>query len=351
MLFSKELIDWYLKNKRDLPWRNTKDPYKIWLSEIILQQTRVAQGLPYYLRFVEAFPGVHDLAAAPIETVLKVWQGLGYYSRARNLHETAVFISRELNGKFPDNYKDLIKLKGIGDYTASAIASTCFNEPVAAVDGNVFRVLARYFDIDTPINSSQGMKEFRNLSQELLDEENPWYYNQAIMEFGATHCTPKQPKCSTCPLANGCLALKYNKIADLPVKLKKAKIKNRYFNYIVFRSSNDHTILEKRAGKGIWEGLYQFPLIETKEMLTAAQFSKFQEFTELRGEDFSEVSLYNETPVVHKLTHQHIHTRFWIVDKKEMGANSIKFSRIKEYPVPVLIANFINEYDPSFSSY
>lgn len=351
MLFSKELIDWYLKNKRDLPWRNTKDPYKIWLSEIILQQTRVAQGLPYYLRFVEAFPGVHDLAAAPIETVLKVWQGLGYYSRARNLHETAVFISRELNGKFPDNYKDLIKLKGIGDYTASAIASTCFNEPVAAVDGNVFRVLARYFDIDTPINSSQGMKEFRNLSQELLDEENPWYYNQAIMEFGATHCTPKQPKCSTCPLANGCLALKYNKIADLPVKLKKAKIKNRYFNYIVFRSSNDHTILEKRAGKGIWEGLYQFPLIETKEMLTAAQFSKFKEFTELRGEDFSEVSLYNETPVVHKLTHQHIHTRFWIVDKKEMGANSIKFSRVKEYPVPVLIANFINDYDPSFSSY
>jgi len=351
MEFSKELIDWYLKNKRDLPWRNTKDPYKIWLSEIILQQTRVAQGLPYYFKFLEAFPNVHELAAAPLESVLKVWQGLGYYSRARNLHETGVLVSGQLNGKFPNNYKDLIKLKGVGDYTASAIASTCFNESVAAVDGNVFRVLARYFDIDTPVNSSKGLKEFRELSRELLGDENPWYYNQAIMEFGATHCTPKQPLCDSCPLSKSCLALKKNKIAALPVKIKSGKIKKRFFNYIVFRSPDDHTILEKRLGKGIWEGLYQFPLIETKEMLTAAEFSGFEEFIKIKGEEVFEVTLFNDDPVIHKLTHQHIYTRFWIVDKNEMHQNSVKFSKLKEYPVPVLIANFIKEYDTSSSSY
>ncbi len=351
MGFSKVLIDWYLKNKRDLPWRNTKDPYKIWLSEIILQQTRVAQGLPYYLIFAETFPTVHDLADAPLERILKVWQGLGYYSRARNLHETAIFISRKLDGRFPDNYKDLIKLKGVGDYTASAIASTCFNESVAAVDGNVFRVLSRYFNIDTPVNSSKGMKEFRDLSQELLADEHPWYYNQAIMEFGATHCTPKQPLCESCPLSSGCLALKYNKTGVLPVKLKKGKIQKRFFNYIVFRSGDDQTILEKRSGKGIWEGLYQFPLIETKEMLTASEFSTFEEFIEIKGEDVSEVTLYNPEPVVHKLTHQHIYTRFWIVDKNLAGKKSIKLSKVKEYPVPVLIANFLREYDHSDTGY
>ena len=351
MEFSKVLIDWYLRNKRDLPWRNTKDPYYIWLSEIILQQTRVAQGLPYYFKFIETFPSVQELAAAPLEKVLKVWQGLGYYSRARNLHETATFIASELNGRFPDNYKDLIKLKGVGDYTASAIASTCFNESVAAVDGNVYRVLARYFEIDTPINSSKGMKEFRNLSQELLGEEHPWYYNQAIMEFGATHCTPKQPLCNSCPFSQSCLALKNNKVAELPVKIKAGKVKKRYFNYIVFRSPDDHTILEKRSGKGIWEGLYQFPLIETREMLTAAEFSRFDEFTRIKGDDVEEVTLYNDLPVIHKLTHQHIYTRFWIVDKKEVKQNSVKFSKVKYYPVPVLIANFIREYDLSSSTY
>lgn len=345
MAFSKTLIEWYLKNKRDLPWRNTKDPYKIWLSEIVLQQTRVAQGLPYYLKFIQNFPTVHDLAATPMEKVLKVWQGLGYYSRARNLHETAVFISRELDGQFPNNHKELIKLKGIGDYTAAAIASTCFNEPVAAVDGNVFRVLARYFNIDTPINSTKGMKEFRELSQELLDDKNPWYYNQAIMEFGATHCTPKQPLCNSCPFSNSCLALKYNKIGELPVKITKGKIKKRFFNYIVFRTSDDQTLLEKRSGKGIWEGLYQFPLIETQEMLSAAEFSTFEEFIELKGDDVFEVTLYNNDPVVHKLSHQHLYTRFWIVDKKALSPDSVKLSRIKDYPVPVLIANFLKESD------
>lgn len=345
------LVEWYLKNKRDLPWRNTKDPYKIWLSEIILQQTRVAQGLPYYLKFIENFPAVHDLAAAPLERVLKAWQGLGYYSRARNLHETAVFVSSHLEGQFPNNYKELIRLKGIGDYTAAAIASTCFNEPVAAVDGNVYRVLARYFNIDTPTNSSKGIKEFRELSQQLLGDENPWNYNQAIMEFGATHCTPKKPLCNSCPFSQNCLALNYNKIGELPVKIKMGKIKKRFFNYIVFRTSDDQTVLEKRTGKGIWEGLYQFPLIETRKFLTPAEFSTSQEFLEIKGDKVYEVTLYNEEPVIHKLSHQHIYTRFWLVDKSTVEMNTVKLNKVKDYPVPVLIANFLKESDIGNFSY
>lgn len=211
-------------------------------------------------------------------------------------------------------------------------------------------MLARYFEIDTPVNSSKGIKEFKNLSQELLGDEHPWYYNQAIMEFGATHCTPKQPLCASCPFSQSCLALKNHRIGELPVKIRGGKIRKRYFNYIVFRSSDDHTILEKRSGKGIWEGLYQFPLIETREMLTASQFSTFEEFIRIKGDEEAGVTLYNELPVIHKLSHQHIYTRFWIVDKKEVRQNSVKFSKVKEYPVPVLIANFINEYDLSTSA-
>ncbi len=246
-----------------MPWRETSDPYCIWLSEIMLQQTRIEQGLPYYLAFTNAYPSIFDLANASEEEVLKLWQGLGYYSRARNLHATAKYIAFELNGKFPETYEGLLKLKGVGDYTASAIASISYNEPVAVVDGNVYRVLSRYFDIDTPINSTAGIKEFKLLAKELLDKEDPATYNQAIMEFGALQCKPQSPLCNTCPLSASCLALKNNKISMLPVKLKKGKIKKRYFNYLVFQSEENKTILEKRSGKGIWEGLYQFPLIET----------------------------------------------------------------------------------------
>ncbi|CAN5188422.1 A/G-specific adenine glycosylase [soil metagenome] len=344
MTFSKILIEWYLRNKRDLPWRNTKNPYHIWLSEIILQQTRVAQGLPYYLKFINAYPKVEDLAGAPLDSVLKLWQGLGYYSRARNLHETANYIANECKGIFPSSYNELLKLKGIGDYTASAIASTCFEEPVPAVDGNVFRVLARYFNIDTPTNSSAGLNEFRELSRELLANHNPWYYNQAIMEFGATHCTPKLPLCESCPFNQSCLAIKLGKVGDLPVKIKKGKIKKRYFNYLVFRTHDNHTVMEKRKGKGIWEGLYQFPLIETSELLPVKEFCELGEFLISKGEEVENVTLYNDTPLIHKLTHQHIYTRFWIIDKPTLKRNSVQISKIKEYPVPVLIANFINEY-------
>ena len=201
MDFSKVLINWYLKNNRELPWRKTKNPYHIWLSEIMLQQTRVAQGLPYYLKFTEAFPTVFDLANADESYVLKLWQGLGYYSRARNLHFTAKYIAEELNGVFPNTYKGLLKLKGVGDYTASAIASICYSEPTAVVDGNVYRVLSRYYGIDTPINSTKGIKDFKELAQQILDKENIGAYNQAIMDFGAIQCKPKSPNCGECPLS------------------------------------------------------------------------------------------------------------------------------------------------------
>ena len=345
VVFSKTLTDWYLKNRRDLPWRKTRDPYRVWLSEIMLQQTRIAQGLPYYLKFVSAFPTVFDLANASEEKVLKLWQGLGYYSRARNLHVTAQYVAFELNGIFPLNYNDLLKLKGIGEYTASAIASICYNEPVAVVDGNVYRVLARFFDIETPVNSTAGVNEFRDLARQLLDEHDPGTYNQTIMEFGALQCTPQLPLCESCPLSTACLALKHNKVGMLPVKLKKTKVAKRYFNYLVFKSGENTTILEQRIGKGIWEGLYQFPLVETRDLLSPLEFTNHPEFSELVDLKQHPVTLYNEAPVIHKLSHQHIYTRFWIIEKDVSSQHNVEVAKIQDYPVPVLIANFLKEYD------
>tara|TARA_R110002020_G_scaffold111121_7_gene256685 strand:- start:161 stop:1216 length:1056 start_codon:yes stop_codon:yes gene_type:complete len=343
MVFSKVLIDWYLKNKRELPWRKTSDPYHIWLSEIMLQQTRIEQGLPYYKRFKSAFPSVLDLAAAPQEKVLKLWQGLGYYSRARNLHETAKYVAEELNGVFPDSYKDLKKLKGVGDYTAAAIASICYNEPVAVVDGNVYRVLARFFDIETPINSSAGIKEFKALASELLDEKNPSSFNQALMEFGALQCKPRNPLCETCPLISGCLAVQKYKIQELPVKLKKAKVKKRYFNYLVVFSEENKTLLQQRTGKGIWNGLYEFPLIETEEPVSEGDFPSEESIQDILGEQKLSLELHNKKPVVHKLSHQHIYTHFWWVKAEKVGKEGIPVKNVKDYPVPVLIANFLEE--------
>lgn len=225
MNFSNVLVQWYLQNKRDLPWRETSNPYKIWLSEIILQQTRVDQGLSYYFKFLNHFPTVFDLANASEEQVLKLWQGLGYYSRARNLHASAKYIVTVFQGKFPTTYNELIKLKGVGDYTASAIASICFNGPNAVVDGNVYRVLARYYGINTPINSTTGIKKFKALAQRLLNIENAGTHNQAIMEFGATMCKPQNPNCTTCPLNNSCISLEKDLIKTLPVKEKKEPLK------------------------------------------------------------------------------------------------------------------------------
>jgi len=281
VFFSNLLISWYLEHKRELPWRLTKDPYAIWLSEIILQQTKVAQGLPYYNAFISTFPSVNDLANAPEEKVLKLWQGLGYYSRARNLHYTANYISEDLKGVFPTNYNDLLKLKGVGDYTASAIASICYKEPSAVVDGNVYRVLARFFGISTPINSSQGIKAFKKLAQELLDVSQPGTYNQAVMEFGARHCKPRNPDCSSCIFNDKCVALQKNIVAELPVKLKKTTIKKCYFNYFIIQSEENTILLQQRTKKGIWQQLYEFPLIETSEEIKLEQLQLLEEFKEL----------------------------------------------------------------------
>lgn len=340
---SKLLIQWYLLNKRDLPWRKTTDPYCIWLSEIMLQQTQVAQGLPYYLKFLEAFPSVFDLAKANEEEVLKLWQGLGYYSRARNLHATAKYVANELEGVFPDNYKELKKLKGVGDYTASAIASICYKEPKAVLDGNVFRFLSRLYGIDTPINSSDGQKLFSKLSQNLLDIENPDTNNQAIMEFGARHCTPKKPLCESCPFNDKCEALKNAMVSELPVKLKKIKVKKRHFNYVVPISNANMSVLKKRSIKGIWANLYEFPLIETLDEVGYSEFLNKVNEEKLFIEAF-DLSLYNDEPIVHKLSHQHIHTQFWIAITNEDLEDAKPLSELENYPVPVLIANFIKEF-------
>jgi len=342
--FSNKLIAWYLENKRAMPWRKTTDPYRIWLSEIILQQTRVEQGLPYYLKFTETFPNVYELAHAQEETVLKLWQGLGYYSRARNLHACAKHIVSELDGKFPETYEGLLKLKGVGDYTASAIASICFNQVTAVVDGNVYRVLSRVYGIDTPINSTSGIKIFKTLAQELIDPERPADFNQAIMEFGAIQCKPKNPYCLHCVFNDQCVALQKNSIHLLPVKINKTKIRKRYFHYLVLRTPEGSTILQQRNQKGIWQGLYQFPLLAFDMEITSFRESEpFQEIT--KDLSINHMVLYNDQPIIHKLSHQHLYTFFWIIDVETISENAISWSRVKDYPVPVLISNFIDTFD------
>lgn len=343
MNFSKILIHWYLQNKRNLPWRSTVNPYYIWLSEIILQQTRVDQGMMFYFKFVENFPDLKDLAFAKEEKVLKLWQGLGYYSRARNLHYSAKYIEAELNGVFPSTYDEIIKLKGVGDYTASAIASICFNEPTAVVDGNVYRVLSRYFGINTPINSSKGKKEFKQLAQHLLNNKKSSEHNQAIMEFGARLCKPQKPVCDTCPLNTSCVALSKNLVKELPVKEKKIKIKNRHFNYIVIQATNNMTKLVKRK-KGIWLNLYEFPLVETKIDIDEKQLIEHNIFNELFKKRPVTIKLFNKKEIVHKLSHQHIYTKFWVVTATSSTNFSISWDSIKDYPVPALIDKFISQY-------
>lgn len=345
MIINNILTSWYSVNKRDLPWRRTTNPYFIWLSEIILQQTKIEQGLPYYEAFVTKYPSVFDLANASESEVLKLWQGLGYYSRARNLHASAKYIVAELDGVFPNNYKDLLKLKGVGDYTASAIASFCFDEVCAVVDGNVYRVLSRYFGIDTPINTSQGNKEFKALAQKLISPKNPGEFNQAIMEFGARQCKPSNPDCTVCPLQDGCVALQKNSISDLPVKLKSLKPKTKHFNFIVFISSERETIIEKREGKGIWQNLYQFPLIETETSTSFDTMHSLLAKHELTPSSNYDLTLYNEEAIVHKLSHQHLHTKFWIVAIDSLASKGVSVDIIKDYPVPVLLSNFIEEFN------
>ena len=344
MKFSNTLIHWYLQNNRDLPWRKSKNPYFIWLSEIMLQQTRVAQGLSYYIKFTSTFPTVFDLAKADESTVLKMWQGLGYYSRARNLHFSAKQISKELNGIFPSTYEEIIKLKGVGDYTASAISSICFNEPSAVVDGNVYRTLSRYFGIHTAINSTSGIKEFKLLAQTLIDASQPGTYNQALMDFGALHCKPQNPLCETCPFCNSCVAFEKKLTKELPVKEKKIKVRKRYFNFLVIKTDNHKTILTERKGKGIWQGLYQFPLIENTETVKEKEIIASKEFNDLFPAETT-ISLFNKKEIVHKLSHQHLYTQFWIVETKTLKNANISWENIQDFPVPVLIANFLEAFE------
>jgi A/G-specific adenine glycosylase len=343
MNFSKVLIHWYLQNNRSLPWRETENPYFIWLSEIILQQTRVAQGMPYYLKFVDAFPTVFDLANASEKQVLKLWQGLGYYSRARNLHFAAKQVVNEYQGVFPSSYKELITLKGVGDYTASAISSICFSEPNAVVDGNVYRVLARHFAIQTPINTTQGIKKFKELAQELIDPKQPGVHNQALMDFGALLCKPQNPLCDTCPISSRCLGLQKKKVKELPVKEKKIKIKKRYFNYLVVLTSSKKTILRERIGKGIWQGLYEFPLIETKKQVDIDGLTNSKEFKEMFSKNEVPI-LFNEKIITHKLSHQHLETRFWIVTTTDLPEATILWDKITSYPMPILLSKFIEDF-------
>ena len=342
MEFSDKLIDWYQGNKRDLPWRHTNDPYKVWLSEVILQQTRVAQGLSYYLKFERVFPTVFDLAAAPEELILKNWQGLGYYSRARNMHSTAKHIVDYFDGKFPSSYDELILLKGIGDYTASAIASFCFGKKHAVVDGNVFRVLSRVFGIDKPIDSTIGKKNFKMLAEELICSDRPAIFNQAIMEFGALQCTPKSPDCTSCPLNNTCVAYSLNQVNDLPKKSKKVKKRNRYFEYLVILTS-DNTIIQQRKEKDIWAKLFEFPLIEYSEApdpeLVLADIGKFLKM------DFSVV--HKTIPVKHLLSHQNLFVRFWQLELEDPPCNDgfikVEMHELEQFAFPKVVDNYLKE--------
>ncbi|RKD91020.1 A/G-specific adenine glycosylase [Mangrovibacterium diazotrophicum] len=341
--FGQIIQQWYKQFKRHLPWRETSDPYLIWLSEIILQQTRIDQGLAYFNRFAENYPTVEKLAAASEDEVLKLWQGLGYYSRARNLHFTAKTITREFGGQFPKQYSDIIKLKGVGEYTAAAIASISYKQPYAVVDGNVYRVLSRIFGIDTPIDSTEGKKAFKQLAEDLLDRNNPGDHNQAVMEFGAIQCTPKNPNCAACPFCDRCFALQGKAIERLPVKQGKVKIRHRYFNYLVY-DLEESTFLTKRTSNDIWKNLYQFPLIETayKAEVESLHLESELPINNSIG-DISEVTDWKKQV----LSHQHIHYRFIHVqlkNKKNLPTDLIEVNKkdIFNFAVPKPVEKQLN---------
>lgn len=345
--FSKKVVAWYEENKRILPWRNTKDPYKVWLSEIILQQTRVSQGLPYYKSFVREFPTVHDLASAPVQKVLRLWQGLGYYSRARNLHKAAKELSKKFNGKFPSSFVALKQLPGIGDYTAAAIASFSFGEAVAVVDGNVFRVLSRIFGADTPINTPAGKKYFSELANALIDKNDPATFNQAIMEFGALHCTPKNPTCDTCVFQSACMAYKHESQQLLPVKLAMKKSRKRYFNYYVVKSKQS-LLMNSRNGKDIWTGLYDFYLIENTKASKPEKALDENAFLKSLKSKIASTEL--SKTYKHILSHQTIFARFTLITLKNKP-NSLpentrfySINKVAELPKPVLISRFLQDF-------
>jgi A/G-specific adenine glycosylase len=342
---SRILREWYREHKRDLLWRQTKDPYLIWISEIILQQTRVAQGMDYYSRFVSRFPDVKSLAEAEQQEVLKYWQGLGYYSRARNLHEAAKDIVLRYHGVFPEQYEDILTLKGIGEYTAAAITSFVWNRPYPVIDGNVYRVLGRLFAVTTPMDTGKGKKEYRELATLLMSPDHAGMHNQAIMEFGALQCTPQNPVCGRCPLSAGCLGYASGNPQQYPVKQNKTKTRDRYLNYF-FITYGSETYLHRRSGKDIWEGLYELPLIETAVSMDFAELKDEKAFNGLfRGTGEPVLSLVIND-IRHVLSHQILHATFYRVEIKKENAALKKYlkiplSALDEYPYPKLISAFL----------
>jgi len=344
--FSEKLIIWYTQGKRELPWREVKDPYLIWLSEIILQQTRIGQGLPYWERFREEFPSVHDLANATEDRVLRLWQGLGYYSRARNLLFAAKYISKELKGEFPNTYKAILALKGVGPYTAAAIASICFDEATPVIDGNVFRFSSRYFGIEEDISSSRTRSIFNKYLRRMIDKNQPGVFNQGMMEFGATVCLP-QPKCTECIFRKSCYAFSKSLQKALPVKTKKAKVSIRYFNYVVF-SWDNHFLLKQRESKDIWQGLYDFYLVEG----TLNEGELTNKLTLKLGLKDSLNINEKIKEARHILSHQKIMTRFFEIELSEpqynlmiKKTNLISFSieELLNLPKPKLIVNYLEK--------
>ena len=352
MDFTALLLHWFKGNQRDLPWKHTADPYKIWLSEVILQQTRVEQGYDYYLRFVGQYPTVKALAAAPLDEVLKLWQGLGYYSRARNLHYTAQFVVNEFKGKFPTSYEKLLCLKGVGEYTAAAIASFARNEAVPALDGNGYRVLSRFFGVETPIDTTVGKKEIHALAKEILPPEEAGRFNQALMDFGSLVCTPKNAQCADCPLSSACFAFNHDMVAALPKKSKKVAVRSRYFHYFIV-SDGHYTYLHKRTGNDIWKALYEFPLIETPVEMEADYIAEQQLFKSLFGK-YSPTIVHHSSLIKHQLTHQSLWTRFYAVKLSKMPEQLGKdfrktpIAQLGQYSIPRLIDAFLEKNAEEF---
>ena len=348
------LLKWYDIHKRDLPWRKSREPYYIWVSEIILQQTRVLQGMDYYNRFIETFPDIFSLAGAPVEKVLKVWEGLGYYSRARNMHETAQKVVEIFGGKFPHQYDELLKLKGIGPYTAAAIASIAYQQPVPLVDGNVYRVFSRLFGIDIPSDTAKGKKKMIHIATTLLPAGRPGDFNQAVMEFGALQCVPGKPDCSRCPLRKMCLAKKQDRVEELPVKDKETKIITRYIHYLVW-ISNGEIILKQRKEKDIWYKLYDFPEIPDKKGIEPRKL--FRGFLGKHGISYDQhAKMFISEPVLHQLTHRHIIARFyhvynkkWHIDMDE-GNFRVPLDHMKNYAFPRLITAYMEKFPERFLS-
>lgn len=346
--FQENLLAWYNPEDRPLPWKGIQNPYHIWLSEIILQQTRVEQGLAYYLRFVETYPSIQDLAAAPDDEVMKLWEGLGYYSRARNLLAAARYVAHELGGVFPKTYEGIRLLKGVGPYTAAAIASFAYNLPHAVVDGNVFRVLARFFGISTPQDTTEGKKQFTELAETLLDASQAGRYNQAIMDFGATVCLPRNPQCKKCPLQSGCVALKEQRIGELPVKSKKIVKTERFFHYLVFNFEGQ-ALIQKREEKDIWQELYQFPLLENESLEQSWELLQAQ-LQEKTGLSLPSHTLRKGSKVFQQLlTHQVVNARFWEIDlgalPESIPANWLWVRRgdLNKYAFPKVIDRYLGD--------